>query len=251
MKWFSLYVFSIGVLLLSGTLPVFAHDSELQQRFSFLHAHESITGHAHGAWNSTYYSEGRDALDGESIIDGSFELAYDHVIAGFWYGQSPDEAYQEWQASLGLVRSWKNIEFYGAYTFVRNETDSADDHELGAGFTLSELPLDIELSADFAYSKEAQGYFVEIAFSRKVFLSERLTILYSVPFGINKGLVSEGHDGMNHVAARVGLDYSIFSSLSLVAQATQSFALKRDEFLEGDALLKDLFYVGAGVEWSF
>ena len=127
---------------------MFGHESETQLPFARPHAHESLEGHAHLGWESRYFSEGRDSLDGDSLFVGSFEMGWNHLAGGVWYGYSPDQRYDELQLSLALSQSIGDFDFYGAYTYLGFPFDGSHDNEIGAGAAWSGLPMDVDLSAD-------------------------------------------------------------------------------------------------------
>ena len=56
----------------ASVLTVFGHEPATQLPFARPHAVESLEGHAHLGWESRYFSEGRDSLDGDSLFVGSF-----------------------------------------------------------------------------------------------------------------------------------------------------------------------------------
>ena len=237
---------------LLGSMAALAHEPEINQPFDRPHAHETIEGHAHIGWESRYFSEGRDALDGDSIFATSFELGWKHFSGGIWYGYSPDQRYDELQASLAFTQCiGENFEYYLAYTHLQFPFEDAHDNELGVGFTISGLPCDIELSTDITYSFEEDGYFGEIAAGREFEISEPLTLNLSGIFGVNQGYVSDGHDGANHIALRLGMEYALNDCVSLVAHTAYSWALDTDSSAPGDEQLIDFFHGGIGLEWSF
>lgn len=99
-----LFILSLVVSIAS------AHDGETSQPFERPHAHEDLEGHAHVGWDGSYFSEGRDSLDGDSLWSTSLELAWEHLSAGVWYGISPDQNYDELQLSLALSQSFGDVE---------------------------------------------------------------------------------------------------------------------------------------------
>jgi hypothetical protein len=119
------------------------HEPEAQLHFAHPHAHDTIEFHVHLGWESRYFSEGRDSLDGGSLFVSSFEMGWEHLAGGVWY-----------------------------------------------------------------------GYFAEIAASRELSMSDRFALNFSIPFGINQGYVSDGHDGANNMALRLGSEYVLSDSLS-------------------------------------
>lgn len=227
-----------------------AHEAKAQLPFEHPHAHDAVKAHAHLGWESKYFSEGRDTLDGDSLFTSSFELGWKHLTGGIWYGNSPDQAYDESQFSLALSQSIQDIEFYLGYTHLRFPFDDSRDNEIGAGISWSGLPIDIELAADTYYSLDADGYFVEISAAKEFSISNRLAFDLSGQLGINQGLVSDGHDGANHFALRLGLTYGISKSMSITAHSTYSWALNVDPTLPGDEQLIDFFHGGVGLQWS-
>ena len=90
----------LSSLFLVITHAVLAHDAEISRPFQKFHAHQIFESHSHAGWESRYFSEGRDALNGKSLWAGSFELGYDHFSGGVWYGRSSDHSYDEWQYNL-------------------------------------------------------------------------------------------------------------------------------------------------------
>ena len=235
----------------TSIMAVSGHEAEAQLPFERPHAHDTVEGHAHIGWNSRYFSEGRDALSGDSLFVGSFEMGWKHLAGGIWYGNSPDQRYDELQLALALTQSIGDFEFYGGYTHLRFPFDDSHDNELGFGLAWSGLPLDLELAADFYYSFDADGYFGEISASRDFVITDRLSLNLSSPFGINQGYVANGHDGANHFALSVGLQYALTDSISVTAHATQSWALDRDLAHPGDDQLIDFFHGGVGLQLTF
>ena len=234
-----------------SALAVFAHEPEAQLPFERPHAHDAVEGHAHLGWESRYFSEGRDALDGDSLFVGSFEMGWKHLAAGVWYGNSPDQRYDELQLALALTQSIGDFEFYGGYTHLRFPFDDSHDNEFGAGVAWAGLPMDVELSADLYYSLDADGYFAELAAGREFSITDRLALNLAVPFGINQGYVADGHDGANNIALSFGLEYALSDSVSVTAHTSYSWALGRDAAFPGDDQLIDFFHGGVGLQLSF
>jgi hypothetical protein len=229
----------------------FGHDTEAQLPFARPHAHEPLEGHAHLGWESRYFSEGRDSLDGDSLFVGSAEMGWKHLSGGVWYGYSPEQRYDELQLNLALKQSIGDFEFYGGYTYLWYPYDGSHGHEIGAGVAWSGLPMDVDLSADLYHSFDADGYFVVISAGREFSITDRLALNFSVPFGINQGYVADGHDGANNIALRVGLEFALTDSISITAHTTYSWASGRDAAFPGDDRLIDFFHGGVGLEWSF
>ena len=228
-----------------------SHDAETTKPIEKTHAHGTFDAHAHGGWESRYFSEGRDALDGNSLWTGTVELGYDHFSGGVWYGRSSNHKYDEWKYSLALTQESNGIEFYLGYTYLDFSKDHESDSEWSAGISYDELPFALETSLDGSYSTDAEGTFFEWSTAREFNLSETLQLSLSGILGWNEGYVSDGHDGLNFFAFRTGAKVNLSEKLSLVAHGNQSFAVDRDPTLSGDQLLKDFFHLGLGLEWSF
>jgi len=243
-----------GTLLIYSFLSIFTafgHEPEAPLRFAHPHAHDTVKAHMHLGWESRYFSEGRDSLDGDSLFVSSFEMGWEHLAGGIWYGSSPDQRYDELQLTLALTQSIGDFEFYGGYTHLRFPIDGTYDNEIGAGIAWSGLPMDFEISADAYYSFDADGYFAEIAVSREFSLSDCLALNFSIPFGINQGYVGDGHDGANNIALRLGAEYALSDTVSLNVHGAYSWALERDSGSPGDDLLIDFFHGSVGLQWSF
>ncbi len=229
----------------------YGHESESQLPFARPHAHSELEGHVHVGWESRYFSEGRDALDGDSLYTSSFELGWKHLSAGVWYGHSPDQNYNELQLSLGLSHCIGDFEFYIAYTHFQFPFEHTHDNEIGIGCAWTGLPLDIELAADVYYSFEADGYFAEISAARDFSITDKLTLNLSGIFGINQGYVGDGHDGANHFALSLGLEYEIYDGVAITAHTAYSWEIGSGKRYPGDGQLIDFIHSGIGLQWSF
>ena len=203
-------------------------------------------------WESRYFSEGRDALDGDALWMTSIDYMWESLSFGVWYGSSPEQSYDELQLGVAWHQSLSDdLDFYAGYTRYELPSDDEEDNEVGIGFAYTGLPQDIELALDAYHSFEADGFFVELSASREWELSDKLTASFTGIFGVNQGYVADGHDGANHIAASVGLSYALTESLTIGAHGTYSWGIDRKAGAADDASLKDFFHAGVGVEWSF
>ena len=242
---------SIVLIVLSATLSAYGHSPEAQLPFANPHAHEQIEGHAHTGWDSRYFSEGRDNLNGDSLWAGSIEIGWKGLAGGAWYGRSPDQDYDELQLSLAFTGHAGDLAFHAGYTHLRFPLDGAHDHEIGAGIEWTGLPLQLALTADAYYSFDAGGCFTEMSVTREFEITDRLSLDLSSVFGLNSGYVSDGHDGANHLALRLAARHAITDSVSVVAHTAYSWALGKDADAPGDDTLVDFFHGGIGLEWTF
>ena len=229
----------------------FAHEAETIQPFEKIHTHKSFEAHVHAGWESRYFSEGRDALDGKSLWVGSVEFGYDHFSAGVWYGRSSNHSYDELQYSLALTQEVENLQVYFGYTHLVFSIDDESDDEWSAGISYGELPFNLDSSLDASYSMDAAGTFIEWSNSWEFILNEELGFSLSSVLGWNDGYVSDGHDGLNYHALRMGTKKTISQNVSLVGHGAYSWAIDKDENLPGDQQLGDFFHLGLGLEWGF
>ena len=125
----------LAAIIAFGGSVAFAHQSEPQQPFERPHAHDNVEFHVHTGFESRYFSEGRDALDGDSIWASSFEFGLDHFAAGLWYGNSPNQSYDELQLSLALIQTFGDFEANIGYTHYIFPFDGSHDDEIGTGIT--------------------------------------------------------------------------------------------------------------------
>lgn len=203
------------------------------------------------AWDSRYFSEGRDNLDGDSLLSTTVELGWKDFTAGIWYADSPDSSYNELQLSLTYTKTLGDFEFYLSYTRLEFPFEDAHDDELGVGVVWSGLPLGLEFSADYYYSLDADGYFCELGLGRDFEVSDSLTASLSSAFGINQGYIPDGHDGANHFALSAGIEYAVTQSFAITAYTTYSWAIDSDSDFAGDDQLEDFFLAGVALKWSF
>ena len=147
-------VFLFPILLLK--LPCAGHLGDSATKIEAIHAHQDVSGHAQVGWESRYFSEGRDALEGESLWTGSVEMGYEHFSGGVWYGRSSNHAYDELQYSLSLIQEKNDWSFYAGYTHLVFSKDNESDDEWSFGMAYDNLPYSIGTSVDGTYSMDAE-----------------------------------------------------------------------------------------------
>ena len=232
-------------------LPAWSHDAETLQVIEKIHDHGTFSSHAHLGWESRYSSEGRDALDGQSISNSSLELGYDHFCFGIWYGMSSNYQYEEWQYSFAVTQETLGIEYYFGYTHLIFPKLNESDDEWSVGISYDELPNGFKSSLDGYYSMDAGGAFFEWSIGKGHDLGEDLELSLSGTLGWNEDYVSDGHDGLNFFSLRTGVEKTISQNLSIIAYGNSSVAINQDISQPGDDLLKDFLYLGLGLEWDF
>ena len=234
--------------------PALAHERENTALQPHLQSEEPSLSVLYSAtWESRYYLEGRDSLDGASILSQTLELEWESLVFGVWYGNATGQRYDELHTSLLYHHDFGNsLEGYLGYNHVRfPHGDGHHDHEIHTGISYAGLPQDIELALDAYHSFEADGFFAELSAGREWELTEELSTSLTAMFGVNQGYVSDGHDGANHIAASWGLAYSLSEALSIVGHATYNWGIDRKAGAPDDAALKDFFHAGVGLELSF
>jgi len=238
-------------LLMVMHQSVSAHDPETGFPSTIAGASGTMAASFTSRYESRYFSEGRDSLDGDAIWVNSIELGNGPITGGVWYGGSPSQDYDELQLSLAISRSIGKVDLSIGYTFLEFPFDNTSDHEIGFGLSIPGLPLDAEFAADVYYSFDAGGYFAELALSREILTSEQLSLCLVGLLGINEGYVTDGHDGANHLAVSLQMDIPIWDQLLVNLHSTYSWAINRNQGHEGDVLLTDFLHWNIGFTWEF
>jgi hypothetical protein len=232
---------------------VLAHEDDSELIFDrFFDTGNGWNFHEHVDYESRYSSEGRDMLDGDSLVSGTFEAGWNAFSAGVWYAKSPNQSYDELQLSGAMSWDWKDLEGYVAYTHLRFPQDGGHDHEIGAGVSWTGIPGEVVLGLDAYYSFDADGAFIVTSLSRDFDLNDRFQLTPAVVFGMNQGYVTDGHDGANHLEFRLGGGYSLTDEITLTAHLSYNLAIDRDAArFSGDELLRDFFHFGVGLAYEF
>lgn len=243
-----------ALALITSSLPAFGstgHNTDIPLHPNVSSLNDEVEVFLSTRWESHYFSEGRNNLDGDSIWASTAEAGWNHLSGGVWYAHSPEQDYRELHLFLALTESFGDFEVYLGYTHLRLLSDDLHDNEIGTGFSWTGLPFELELTADAYYSFDAEGSFWELGLHRQLELTDKLVVTGSSTFGNNQGYISDGHDGANNIALVVSLDYALTENCALTAHYCYSFALNEDSTLAGDDLLRDLPHGGVGIEYSF
>lgn len=211
----------------------------------------SVEGHIYTGWESRYFLEGRDELHGDSLWMSSIALDWNHISTGVTYGRSPDQEYDEINFELGIHKSVGDFVFSAGYTLSTYPYETGSDNDVSIGIEWLGLPMEMELAAVVVYSIEQDGYFAEIEICRAVHVTDKLGLEFVGMFGMNQGYVHHGHNGANHVAARVVAEYELTHSWAIISHLTYSWGLGKDSHHNGDEHLIDFFHYGLGVQLSF
>lgn len=201
-------------------------------------------------WDSHYFTEGRDLLDGGSLIIHDLQSSWERLFGQIWYAASPDQSYDELQFMTGVTQTIEGVTIYAGYRHLQFPSDDLNDDEAAVGISVTALPTGLQIAVDAYHSFEADGFFTEVSALWQFAITESLSIKSTGIFGINQGYVGDGHDGANHLALTLGLNYKISDSISIIARLTQSWAIDREPDMPGDEQLVDFFNGGVGMQWS-
>jgi len=204
-----------------------------------------------GAWESHYVSEGRDNLDGDSLAGLEATIGYQGFTVGAWGAESPDQDYREYHYWLEYSYEWQAFTFTAAYTYLDFDTDGADDKEVSLYIAYA-LPYALQLEIGGYYSNESSGTFYEGTLSAEIELTEELIVIPFANLGSNDGYIAEGHNGLNHLALGLELNYALSEYVSVGAYLAHTSAIDSDSNEHSDDdLLEDFTYYGLNLIFSF
>ncbi|MGJ8640191.1 MAG: hypothetical protein ACSHYA_12450 [Opitutaceae bacterium] len=203
------------------------------------------------AWESHYISEGRDSLDGNGLVSIEANGTYKGVSLGAWAAESPDVDYTEYNYWLEYTHEWEAFTFTVSYTYLDFPSDDANDQEYGFAVVYA-LPKGFEFSLSGYFSDESAATFFEATLSTSLKLYNQITATPFVIVGYNDGLVTDGHEGFNHIAVGVELSYELSEQISVGAYLSSSFEIDRDEdrYTDDDAL-RDFVYGGLSLNFAY
>ena len=204
------------------------------------------------AWDSHYVSEGRDNLDGDSLVGTTFEAAAYGFTAGAWYASSPNANYSELNLYGEYALELGDFEVYAGYTYLNFPADDADDHEVGAGIAYGGLPFEITPAIDWYHSFEADGSFFEASISGELELLDWLELEPFALIGWNEGYIADGHNGANNVAIGIVTEIDLSNNVELSAYLAYNWAIDSNpDANPDDQLLKDFLYGGVAIDFEF
>ncbi len=233
-------------LSLTVTSTVFAvDDSKFDQ-------YEDALSNIQTHWDNLYVSEGRDNLDGgalhTTVIEahlGFFQL----TVENLW---GYDSDYNELNLIPALVFKNKEFTFYASYTRRQLTEQGEFDNEIGSGISYSGLPGKLDVGFEWYHSFIADGGFFELSLTREFDLSDRLVLEPVLVMGINNNYITDGHNGLNHVALQLNSYYELTENFGVHGRVTYNHAINRDAIANpGDVLLKNFVWGGIGLEYFF
>jgi hypothetical protein len=177
-------------------------------------------------WESKYVSEGRDNLEEGGIFFLEADLEWEHFATGAWVALGDQPSYEEVNLFAEYFFQVGEFEAYLGYTRLEFTDINANDNELGAGIGYFGIP-HLVVGADYTYSTEASGAFVEIFIGTEINLMKgRLVLEPYIIQGLDFGFASEAHDGFNHF--QIGLEghFMLVKNLAILVSVNHSFAQK-------------------------
>lgn len=247
--------FFIAPLLVTAlALPLHANSFEPDIPLLTTPSSDKLTGTLQLGWDSRYYTEGRDELDGDSLLTTSAEVSFENFAIGFWYGISPEQNYDEFQVIATYFNHIGGFDYYLSFAhleFFNFFPTREFDNEIGFGISYGDLPYDFSLALDASYSFEATGYYAELSLERSQEITDNLSFTATGILGINQGFVSDGHDGLNHFGLRAGLDYALTGNLSLSGHVTYTAPIDHSANAPGDESLTNFSHTGVSLQWEF
>ena len=208
-------------------------------------------------WNSRYVSEGRDNLDGDSLLGITIEAAYvflpfGAITLGTWYAWTPaSTAFAELDAWAEYSLEIGNFEAYAGYKHLRFYPYDVHENEIGAGAAY-ELPLAFAVGGDWYYSFATDGSFFELFIERGCEVTPWLVLTPAVIMGFNAGYRPEGHDGANNVITSLTMAIPVTNHIEIAGYVAYNWAIDSNAArYPGDEQLKDFFFGGVGLSLSF
>lgn len=202
-------------------------------------------------WESQYFSQGRDNLDGAPLSTVTVGFEENKFSGGFWFGQSTQVDYREYQSFLEYTESFADIDVTLNATQVQFVGTDETDQELGLSLVWNEVAWGVSLALDSYYSVESEGWFGEIGFSKHLEYFEKLHYDISASLGYNMGYVSDGHLGINNAELVWAFEYHMNSRVSVVGYTAYSWALGSQNTCDGDQCLQNSLRYGFGFRMAF
>lgn len=225
-------------------------ENELIRHFPD-HTHTASVFSVGTAWDSAYYLEGRNSLDGDSIASVNLETNYQNFIAGLWYGNSPESTYDETNLYLEYGFTLAEFEFFVGYTGLVFLSDDTFDHDLSAGFSTPELTGEFVASVQVLRTLRGDGFYYSGSLSREFTPLEHFSLTPSVTFNFNNDYIGEGSEGLDHILFRLDASYEIDHTWTLEAFAAFSMSIKSNLIDNpDDELLEDFFFAGTSLSYS-
>jgi predicted porin len=201
-------------------------------------------------YDSRYMLEGRDILQGNSILNFGAQAAWKDFAIGINQLDSPDTDYEEFQAGAAWSTEIQKFELSLGYTYFNYQSDGGHEHEIN--ITLSrEIGWGIQAQVDAYYGFRIEGAFIETALSKPFSLSDKLVIEPMILLGFNADYVEDGHNGANHTAAALKASYQLTENFELETHLVYNLGINKHESLAGDDNLDNKLHFGAAILLQF
>lgn len=196
---------------------------------------------ATAGWDSIYLAEGRDDLGDGGLTYAEFAGSVGPVSLGTWYADGTDVDYNEWNL-FGEVafELTEGLEAYIGYTYLAffSEGEKDEDNEVGVGLSYAITDY-LEAAADYVYSFEAEGSFVELALASPYEVADGFSVAPYALLGLDFGYRTEEYNGWNHFQVGIDAEYLIGERFAIGAYAAYAFALEdidREEDESGESI---------------
>ncbi len=227
-----------SVLCAQGTAKL--EEMEKSSPLAFLDELETSAAFTAG-WDSIYLAEGRDDLGDGGLYYAEFSGEAGPLAVGTWYADGTDVDYNEWNlfAELGFELA-EGLDAYVGFTYLAffESGEKSEDREAGAGLSYA-IGDYLEAAADFVYSFEAEGSFVELALAAPLDLAEGFGLAPYALLGLDFGYRTEEYDGFNHFQIGLDAEYALSERFAIGAYAAYAFALEdidREEDETGESI---------------
>jgi len=188
-------------------------------------------------WDSIYLAEGRDDLGDGGLYYADFSGTVGPVALGTWFADGTDVDYNEWNifGEVGAELA-DGLEGYLGYTHLIffDGGEKSDDNEVGAGLTYA-IGEYLEVAADYVYSFEASGSFVELAIASPYEVTEDFAIAPYAILGLDFGYRTDEYNGWNHFQLGIDAEYVIGERFAIGGFAAYAFALEDIQKEEDDS----------------
>jgi len=202
-------------------------DMEKESPLAFLNELESSAAATFG-WDSIYLAEGRDDLEDGGLWYSEFAGEAGPLAVGAWYADGTEVDYNEWNlfGELGFALT-EELSAYVGFTYLAffEEGEKSEDREIGVGASYA-IGDYLEAAADYVYSFEAEGSFVELALAAPLEPVADLALAPYALLGLDFGYRTEEHDGFNHFQVGIDAEYALAENFAVGGYAAYAFALE-------------------------
>lgn len=232
----------IFLIILSVTATA-QNDGSLAASKPGIRSHLNFLGEL--SWASSYVSEGRNNLDGGDLASGLVHMDIKALHLDIWYAEGYSSNYNEVNFSATLFNTVGSVSGYLSATHLRFPQDKATDNEVAAGLSY-ELPVAVTVNADWVYSVEAGGSFIELSVGTALLEVNNFTLEPQVHLGLNAGYIPDGHNGLNNILLQLDGIFSFAGNYEFVAFVAYTQGVNRNDLQKypDDAFLKDFGFAG-------